>query len=103
MSSVNHLFEAAATFRRRPVEKLVFVLLVYLDLALTFWALSLGFTELNPYVRSLLSSPLSFLILKGGASLLIAWLVPGKLLLPSIAFQFFVVSWDCKELILYFV
>ena len=95
-----HVFEGAATFRRCPYQKLLFVFLAYLDLVLTLLAVSLGFTELNPLVRSLLPSLGAFLLLKGGVPLLIAWLVPGRLLLPSIALQSLVLLWNGKELFL---
>ncbi|MDP2954341.1 MAG: DUF5658 family protein [Chloroflexota bacterium] len=95
-----HVFEGAATFRRCPYQKLLFVSLAYLDLVLTLLAVSLGFTELNPLVRSLLPSLGAFLLLKGGVPLLIAWLVPGRLLLPSIALQSLVLFWNGKELFL---
>ena len=96
-----HVFEGAATFRRCPYQKLLFVFLAYLDLVLTLLAVSLGFTELNPLVRSLLPSLGAFLLLKGGVPLLIAWLVPGRLLLPSIALQSLVLLWNSKELFLF--
>lgn len=96
------------TFSRVPplsgaalITSCFFVSLAYLDLVLTLLAVSLGFTELNPLVRSLLPSLGAFLLVKGGVPLLIAWLVPGRLLLPSIALQSLVLLWNSKELFLF--
>ena len=82
-------------------EKISFVLLHQLDLILTVFAVSLGFFELNPLMRGLTTAPYLLLVVKIGVPLLIAWLAPGKLLLPAIAFLCFVVSWNMKELLLF--
>jgi hypothetical protein len=42
--------------------------------------------------------PALLLIVKLIIPLVIAWLLPGKLLLPSIALLMFVVIWNLKEL-----
>ena len=94
------LLDSAATFRRGAAEKVSFVLLNQLDLVLTVVALCIGLQELNPIMRSAATSPLQLVLLKLALPLLIAWLVPGKLLLPAIALLAFVVGWDVKELLL---
>ncbi len=89
---------SAATFRRSVAEKLSFVLLNQVDLLLTVLAMYLGFNELNPLTRYLLTVPLLLVIFKFGVPLLIAWLAPGKLLLPSIVLLSFLMVWNLKEL-----
>ncbi|MBI2868669.1 MAG: hypothetical protein HYX96_02445 [Chloroflexi bacterium] len=93
------LLSSAATFRRALPEKFSFVLLNQLDLVLTVIAISLGFSELNPWMRGWLESPPQLLLFKAVAPLFIAWLVPGKLLLPSILLLGLVLGWDIKELV----
>jgi len=94
------LLFSTATFRHATVEKVSFIILTQLDLTLTILATSLGFTELNPWMSSLLSTPLQLFLVKLLVPVLIAWLVPGRLLLPAIAFLFFVLGWNIKELLL---
>ena len=96
-----NLWGSAATFRCCVAEKVSFVLLNQLDLALTVFAVSMGFYELNPLVRSLLAAPLLLLLIKIALPLLIAWLAPGKLLLPAIILLCLVVSWNVKELLIF--
>ena len=95
-----NLFASAATFRECAAEKASFVLLSELDLVLTVLAMSLGFSELNPLMRELLNSPVQLLLVKCLLPFLIAWVTPGKLLLPAILALGFVVGWDTKELVL---
>ena len=79
--------------------KISYLVLQVLDLSLTLLAMSLGAHELNPVIRASLSSPLQLTVLKGGLPLLIAWLLPGKFLIPGIVFLAVVVGWNVKELI----
>jgi len=97
------LWASAATFERSRAEKFAFVLLNQLDLILTVFAMSLGFTELNPLMRYFLTMPLLLLVIKCFIPVLIAWLTPGRLLLPAIALMGFVVVWNMKELMLFIV
>jgi hypothetical protein len=76
------------------------VLLHQLDLILTVIAVSLGFSELNPLMRILLTAPLQLVIIKVFIPLVIAWLTPNKLLLPATAFIFLVVLWNVSQLLL---
>jgi hypothetical protein len=97
---VSNLWYSAGTFRQCVAEKASFVILDQLDMALTLFALSLGLTELNPWMRDLVGSPLQLLLVKFAIPLFVAWLAPGKLLLPAIALLSVVVGWNIKELLL---
>ncbi|MFC1901963.1 DUF5658 family protein [Chloroflexota bacterium] len=96
-----NLWESVATFRRCTVEKASFILLSQFDLALTALAISLGLSELNPFIRYLADIPVLLLVVKLAIPLLIAWLIPGKLLLPSIAVLALAVLWNLKELMVF--
>jgi hypothetical protein len=97
-----NLMASAITFRKSTFEKLSFVILNVLDLALTVFALSQGANELNPLMRSVVNSPLQLYTAKLVLPLFLAWLLPGKLLWPSIALLTFVVGWDIRELALWY-
>jgi antibiotic biosynthesis monooxygenase (ABM) superfamily enzyme len=96
-------FESAGTFRRCTAEKASFVVLCVFDLVLTVFSTYLGFAELNPFVRFLIQAPLLLLFVKLFIPLLIAWFMPGKLLLPSIALLALIVIWNIKELVVFLV
>ena len=91
--------ESFATFRRGTLSKLCFLLLVDLDLVLTVYALGKGFVELNPIMARLLANPGELMLVKGLTPLLIAWLVPGKLLLPATVFMALVNLWSITALL----
>jgi hypothetical protein len=95
------LFESAATFKKCTAGKLAFVSLGLADLALTVVAVNLGLTEINPFMRFLVQVPLLLLAVKFFIPVIIAWLMPGKLLLPSIILLALVVGWNIKELAVY--
>ena len=94
-------FDSAVTFRKRTAEKVSFILLNQMDLTLTVLAMSLGLTELNPLVRGLIHMPALLIVLKLGIPIFLAWVMPGKLLWPSIALLVFVVIWNIKELVIF--
>jgi uncharacterized membrane protein (DUF485 family) len=94
-------WDSSATFRRCTAEKVSFVLLNQVDLTLTVLAIYLGFTELNPFMRYLIHVPAVLLVVKLAIPLLIAWLMPGRILLPSIALLALVIIWNTKEVFLY--
>ena len=96
-----NLFASAATFRRCVPEKVSFILLNQADLVLTVLAVSYGFYELNPVMRYLVTMPVMLLVFKLAIPLLIAWLAPGRFLLPAIALLSVVVCWNIKELFLF--
>jgi hypothetical protein len=96
-------WDSSGTFRRCKVEKVSFVLLNQLDLTLTVLAVYLGFSEINPFMRYLINIPPLLLVVKLAIPLLIAWLMPGRLLIPSIALLVLVAIWNTKEVLLYFL
>jgi hypothetical protein len=98
---IANLIASALTFRKCTTEKLLFVGLNLLDLILTLFALSSGLHEINPIMSSMYSNPYQMYLVKLALPLLFAWLLPGKLLIPSIALLAFVVGWDVKELALF--
>ena len=81
--------------------KASYVLLHLVDLILTIFGVSLGLSELNSIMKSLLSTPLELLVFKLAIPIVIAWFVPWKFLLPAIALLVMVICWNIKELILY--
>jgi hypothetical protein len=95
-------FESTATFRKCTAEKIAFIFLGLADLGLTVLAMNLGLTEPNPVMRFLIQVPLLLLVVKLFIPVIIAWLMPGKLLLPSIALLTMVVGWNIKELAVFF-
>jgi len=75
------------------------VLLNQVDLLLTVLAVSFGFREINPLMNYLLAMPALLVIVKTVIPLLIAWLVPGRLLLPAVGLLSGVVLWNITELV----
>ncbi len=96
-------FESSGTFRKCTVEKASFVGLCAFDLVLTVFSMYLGFAELNPFVRLMVQIPVLLLCVKLLVPVLIAWLMPGKLLLPSIGLLALIVAWNIKELVVFLV
>ena len=96
-------WDSSATFKQCTLEKVTFVVLNQVDLALTLVAINLGFDELNPLVNFLLGMPVLLVLVKLILPLLIAWLMPGRLLWPSIGLLILVAIWNFKELIAYFI
>ena len=88
-----------ATLSHAATWKIGFVTLIYLDLLLTLFATQHGFTEMNPFMARLLSRPGELYLVKVVVPLCIVWVVPAKLLLPSIGFMLFVVGWNVKEIL----
>jgi hypothetical protein len=96
-------WDSSATFKRCTIEKVSFILLNQVDLTLTLVAMHFGFDELNPFVAFLLDIPALLVVAKVILPLLIAWLMPGRLLWPSIALLAGVAIWNLKELIAYLI
>jgi hypothetical protein len=96
-------FDSSATFKKCTAWKLSFISLCVLDFALTLLAMHLGFYEINPLVKLLVQIPFLLVLFKFIIPVLIAWLMPGKLLLPSVALLALIVIWNIKELIVYLV
>jgi hypothetical protein len=97
------LFESSATFKKCAAEKLIFIGLGLLDLVLTILAMNLGLSEMNPMVRLALQLPALMLVIKFFIPVIIAWLIPGKLLIPSIILLALVIIWNIKELAIFLV
>ena len=95
---IAELRATTATFSRGTSYKLLFVGLGIFDLVLTLYAIGAGYTEMNPVFRALQDDPAGLFMLKVGAPLAIAWLVPSRLLIPSIALMFAVIGWNLGEL-----
>jgi hypothetical protein len=81
------------------ILKATFMFLQVIDLVLTVIAARYGFPELNPFMRMSLTSVEKLAIFKFGLPMLIAWFVPGLLLIPAILLLGAVVGWNTKELI----
>jgi hypothetical protein len=97
---VASLMASALTLKKCTAEKVAFIILNVIDLALTLLAVSHGARELNPLMHQMLNSPSQLLIVKLFIPLLFAWLVPGKLLIPAIFLLTFVVGWNIHELLI---
>ena len=80
--------------------KLSYLSLQLIDLGLTLLAVNLGFLELNPFIRGMLTTPLQLAMMKLVIPFLLIWLVPGRFLVPGIALLSVVVAWNIKELLL---
>jgi len=80
--------------------KAAYFILHQVDVFLTLIAVSMGYTELNPLMRALLTSPVQLVVIKVFIPLVIIWFCPNKLLIPAAAFLFLVVLWNVKELLL---
>jgi hypothetical protein len=93
--------ESAATFKKSTAEKLAFICLCGLDLTLTIVGMYLGFYEMNPLMRFLIHLPVLLVLVKLFLPIGLAWLLPGKLLWPSIALLALIVIWNVKELVVY--
>jgi hypothetical protein len=95
---MQELRATTATLSRGTGAKGLFVLLGLADLLLTLWALDHGFVELNPVFRGLQDNLAGLLLMKVAVPLGIAWAVPARLLLPSIALLLAVLGWNLGEL-----
>lgn len=78
--------------------KIAFILLQATDVTVTHLAGSIGLYEYNPLMKDLLTSPLQLSIIKIAIPLLIAWLLPGKWLIPAILFLLIIVGFDGAQL-----
>ncbi|MGD1119142.1 MAG: DUF5658 family protein [Dehalococcoidales bacterium] len=94
-------WESSATFKKSTGLKISFIALSVFDLVLTVLAMYLGFWEVNPFIRLLINIPVLFVLIKFVIPVLIAWLMPGKLLLPSIILLAIVFLWNVKELLVF--
>jgi hypothetical protein len=93
---VAKLLASVMTFKKCTAEKLAFIILNLIDMGLTILAASIGAHELNPFMRSMVNAPYQMYTAKLVLPILFAWLLPGKILIPSIALLAFVVGWDIR-------
>lgn len=100
MTTKNWL-DSAVTFKKSTASKVSFILLSLLDLVLTVLAMYLGLWEMNPLVRFLVHVPILLILIKLVIPVLVAWIMPGRLLIPSIAALGFVVIWNIRELFVF--
>lgn len=99
----SRIFDSAGTFRRAVAPKAIYIILNQLDLAMTLAAVHSGLKEMNPMFRSVLHEPLLLSLMKVLMPVLIAWLAPGKMLLPAIIFVALVCAWDANCLFIHFL
>jgi len=90
--------DSAVTFKKCTALKVSFILLGLGDLLLTVLAMYLGIWELNPLVRFLVHIPILLVLLKVVIPVGVAWIMPGRLLIPSIALLGAAVVWNIKEI-----
>jgi hypothetical protein len=95
--------ESAATFKKYTREKVLFILLNEFDLTFTVVAVALGFTEINPLMRFLIGVPVLLIVFKLVIPVVIAWLVPGRLLWPAMVLMALVTIWNVKEIAIFFL
>jgi hypothetical protein len=100
---ITSLFESAITFKKYTLEKVAFIALCQFDLLLSLLALYLGFTEINPIMNYLFRIPEVLLLVKLVIPVLIAWLMPGRFLWPSIFLLAIVSFWNIKEILVFFL
>ncbi len=93
---------SAFTFRIGTREKLAFIVLNWIDLSLTIFAMTIGANELNPVMRNLFNNPVYLYSAKLLIPTVLAWLLPSKALWPSIGLLIFIVVWNVKELVLFY-
>ena len=96
-------WDSSATFKQCTLEKISFVVLNQVDLGLTLLAIHLGFEELNPLVNFMMDIPVLLILVKLILPVGIAWLMPGRLLWPSIGLLGLVAIWNLVELSTFFV
>lgn len=87
-----------AIFRHDTEYKLAFLVLMYLDVALTLVGVRLGFTENNPIMAGMLADPWKLLLFKGIIPAGLAWLIPGRLLAPATLFLAALAAWNLLQL-----
>jgi len=94
------IMASAGTFRIAQTEKVLFVGLSVFDMIVTVMAVSNGYTEMNPLVRTMLYSPVQLLLIKLVIPVFIAWAAPGKFLIPASLFLLCAGAWNISQLII---
>jgi len=99
----NGWLDSSATFKKCTREKVLFILLCEFDLTVTVVAVAAGFKEINPFMRFLITFPILLITVKLVLPVVLAWLIPGRLLIPSMVLLALVTIWNVKEMALFFV
>ena len=89
---------SAAEFKKGWIIKVTYVILHQTDMLLTNFAISAGFIEANPIISDLLDKPVQLLVFKLIIPVIIAWLVPARLLLPALGVLLVVLGFNLREL-----
>ena len=89
---------SVAEWKKGLSIKVAYVLLHQADILMTNYAISTGFKEFNPVIRGLLDAPVQLLVFKLIIPLIIAWLVPAKILLPALVLLLVVIGWNLTQL-----
>lgn len=87
-------------FKKGLSLRIAYVVLQLADLLMTYFAVSAGHHEINPIMRGLLESPVQLVVFKPIIPLLIAWLIPARLLLPALILLVVVIGFNITELFL---
>ena len=99
---ISGILTTAATFTRGTAIKMSFLALAMADFFLTLIALYLGFRELNPLVARLFNAPGYLVMFKVMIPIFLAWLIPSRFLIPSLALLTGIMAWNLKELLILF-
>ena len=89
---------SVAEWKKGLSIKVAYVLLHQADILLTNFAIFAGFKEFNPVIRGLLDAPVQLFVFKLIIPLIIAWLVPAKLLLPALVLLLVVIVLNLTQL-----
>ena len=89
---------SVAEWKKGLSIKVAYVLLHQADILLTTFAVSVGAREVNPVISASLGAPAQLLALKLFIPLLIAWLVPARLLIPAIVLLLAVIGFNLAQL-----
>ena len=89
-----------AELKKGLTLRVAYVVLQQADLLLTKFAISSGFEELNPVIRGSIDTPAHLLLYKLIIPIIIASLVPARLLLPALLLLLMVIVWNLKELLM---
>jgi hypothetical protein len=87
-------------FRKGLSIRVTYIALQLIDCLMTVLAVNAGFDELNPVMRGMLDSAFQLIMFKIVIPLLLAWLVPSKLLIPAALGLLAVIGFNVKELLL---
>lgn len=81
--------------------KAAFFLLQLSDAFITTLAVSAGFIEFNPIIRAVVANPILLVLVKIAIPAVIAWVVPGRWLIPAVVFLILTNAYDLFNLLHY--